>query len=68
MTIAQNISLLADGGCTNQALRDANNQSLWLTTSADGETSVYGFADGSAVFVCGKNCREATPEEIAEYQ
>lgn len=68
MTTAQNISLLADGGYTSQALRDANNQSLWVTTSVDGETSVYGFADGSAVFVCGKEFREATPEEIAEYQ
>jgi hypothetical protein len=68
MTKAKNLSTLAEGGYKTQALRDAKNQSFWVTTSADSQTTVFGFADGSAlVWFCDK-IREATPEEIAEYQ
>ena len=64
MTTAQNLVALHDGGSKNQAAQQAENQSVWQEQDYANEVTIFGFADGSALFMSGPEVREATAEEI----
>jgi len=64
MTTSLNLALLHDGGYKAQAQKEAENLSIWTQQDWKAETTVFGFADGSAIYACGPEFREATPSEI----
>ena len=68
MQTAENLVMLFDGGYKAQAQRNAENQSVWIGNDFKKEVTVFGFADGSAVYTSGPEFRTATEAEIEEYK
>ena len=68
MTQAENYQILFDGGYKRQAEESAENMSVWKTQDWEKEISVFGFADGSAVFSSGSEFRVASEDEISAYK
>lgn len=65
MTQAENYAILFEGGSKNQAQKLAKNMSIWEEQGWKSETTIFGFEDGSAVYVSGPEFRVATDDEIA---
>jgi hypothetical protein len=68
MTEAENYVLLHEGGNKAQAEKLAENMSLWKGQDWAAEVTVFGFADGSAVWASGPEFRVATDPEIEAYK
>ena len=64
MTKSLNLATLHSGGYKAQAQREAENLSIWTEQNWKDESTLFGFADGSAIYTCGPEFREATPSEI----
>lgn len=68
MTQAENYEILFDGGNRRQASDLAENMSIWKGQDWENEVTVFGFADGSAIYTSGPEFRVATEEEIEQYK
>jgi hypothetical protein len=64
MKQAENYTMLFESGNKSQAERLAENMSVWKVQDLGAESTIFGFADGSAIFVSGPDFRAATDEEI----
>lgn len=67
-TEASNYVTLHQGGSKAQAERLAENMSVWKGQDWNVGATVFGFADGSAIYSEGPEFRVATANEIAAYK
>lgn len=63
MTQAQNYKELFDGGYKDQARDLTENMSISKLQDWKNESTVFVFADDSAIFTCGSDFRIATENE-----
>ena len=63
MTQAQNCLALFDGGHKNQARKLTENMSISKLHDWENESTVFIFADDSAIFTSGADFRLATEDE-----
>ncbi len=68
MTQAENYEILFDGGNKAQAENLAENMSIWQAQDWNAGVTVFGFEDGSAIYVSGPEFRVATQDEIESYK
>jgi len=68
MMQAENYVMLHEGGNKAQAERLAESMSVWKGQDWQAGVTVFGFEDGSAIYACGPEFRQATTDEVAEFR
>lgn len=68
MMQAENYVMLHEGGNKAQAERLAESMSVWKGQDWQAGVTVFGFEDGSAIYACGPEFRQATPAEASEFK